>query len=50
MPDTYTDIKGQLEQRTIDMDNMEAAADAFQGANAVFCALGTTRAVRTELL
>ena len=45
VPDSYTDVKAQLQQRTVDMDKMEEAADAFQGASAVFCALGTTRAV-----
>ena len=47
MPEAYTDLKGKLEQRTVSMDSMEQAADAFTGASAVFCALGTTRKVRT---
>lgn len=36
--------EGRLEQLTIDMDKMaEQAAQAFQGADSVFCTLGTTR-------
>lgn len=35
----------KLKQVVVDMDNLEAeAADAFRGADAAFCALGTTRA------
>eukprot|EP00877_Chromochloris_zofingiensis_P007631 jgi/Chrzof1/3120/Cz12g12210.t1 len=44
LPDRYKDTKAQLVQKTINMDNMETeAATAFEGADAVFCALGTTR-------
>lgn len=46
LPDRYKDTKAQLVQKTINMDNMETeAATAFEGADAVFCALGTTRKV-----
>lgn len=38
---------GKLQQAVVNMDNMETEAkDAFNGADSVFCCLGTTRAVR----
>jgi oxidoreductase len=43
VPGAYAAAKGQLEQVTVDLDKMGEAAEAFRGASAVFCALGTTR-------
>eukprot|EP00386_Alphamonas_edax_P008131 GDKI01026759.1.p1 GENE.GDKI01026759.1~~GDKI01026759.1.p1 ORF type:complete len:251 (-),score=66.13 GDKI01026759.1:189-911(-) len=34
----------KLQQRVIDLDHMNTQSDAFKDADAVFCALGTTRA------
>lgn len=47
MPESYTGYDPvKLVQRVVDMDHLASqAADAFQGASTVFCALGTTRPV-----
>ncbi|GMH41939.1 hypothetical protein BSKO_09858 [Bryopsis sp. KO-2023] len=48
VPDAYPEEKwkGTLEQTVVNMDNMrEEAKGAFESADSVFCALGTTRAV-----
>ena len=45
VPEAYAQYPaGKLQQKVINMDNMEQeAAEAVRGADSVFCALGTTR-------
>lgn len=47
VPPQYTGWEaGKLKQVVVDMDHLESEAQgAFEGADAVFCALGTTRGV-----
>lgn len=46
VPSQYKERKAELVNKVVNMDNLETeAADAFHGADVVFCALGTTRKV-----
>jgi hypothetical protein len=49
MPEPPAPHSSKLQQVVVDMDQLSSspeAAAAFRGADAVFCALGTTRGVR----
>lgn len=44
LPAGYTNFKAELQQAVVNMDTLEEQGKAlFQGADTIFCALGTTR-------